>query len=87
MAHLSLRPEAEPREAFCPISTDGLPAKFGRPAAGGRRWSGRGASRQGGRPYWWPQRGEGSPEGFSMTEGIGGGARPRQAGVGVTSGV
>jgi hypothetical protein len=55
----AFRPKAEPGEAFSPIGTSALPTKSSQPAASGRRWSGRKASRQGGRPDWWPQRGEG----------------------------
>jgi hypothetical protein len=47
---------------FSPVCTGDLPAKSSRPAAGGRRWSGRRARRQGGGPDWRLKRGEGSPE-------------------------
>jgi hypothetical protein len=43
------RPEAKTGEVFSPIGVHGLSVKSGRPAARGRRWSGRGASQpQGG---------------------------------------
>jgi hypothetical protein len=70
----AFQPEVEPGKAFSPIGTGGLLTKSGRPAASGRRWSGRGASRQGGGPDWWPQREEG------LTERLlyGGGDRQRE---------
>jgi hypothetical protein len=43
-------PTIETGELFSPIGTGGLPAKSSRPAAGGRRWSGRGASSVDGEP-------------------------------------
>jgi hypothetical protein len=72
-AHLCLSGRGRARGGFLPIGTGGVPAESGWPAADGRRWSGRRASRQGGRPDWQSKRGEG------LTERLlsGGGARWR----------
>jgi hypothetical protein len=81
-AHLSLSARDKIGEAFSPVGTGELPAKSDKWAAGGRRWSGRGASRWGDGPVWRPKRG------VDLTRRLlcGGGDR-RQAGVGVLGGV